>query len=109
MLDHADGLAGLEEADDGCSRRGAVDVRRGEQRRHQRAGHEGAPELLEHERSLGHTEVEPAVGLGKGQREHAGVAELAPAVAIEATGGFDPADVVEGEPAVEEGPHALLQ
>ena len=68
----------------GLAGRGAVDPeRRGELGADQRAGHERAPELLEHQRRLGHPEAEATVGFGEAQREHAGLAELAPPLAVE--------------------------
>ena len=109
VLDDAHRFARLQNADDRLARRRAGHPRRGQQRGDQRAGHQRPPKLLEHEGRLGDPELEATVGLGQGQREHAGVAELAPSLAVEVTGGFDPAYRVEGEPPVEEAAHPLLE
>ncbi len=76
----------------------------------ERSGDERAPELLEDEGSLGHPEAEPSLALGRAQREHARVAELLPALAIEpATGVLDGAHGVGRKTAVAERADALLE
>ncbi len=63
----------------------AVDQPGCESRRHERAWHERAPELLEHHDGLRHAEAEPAVLGGHPYREDARGAELLPVSGIDHT------------------------
>ena len=102
VLEHRHRGARLEATDDRLAGGRAVDPGRGQERGDEGAGDERAAELLEHERGLGGTELQPAVGLGQGDREDTGLAQLAPAIAVEVPGRLDGAHVVEGEASVEE-------
>ena len=76
----------------------------------ERPGHQRASELLEHEHGFRHTELEPAVGLGQPQGEHAGLAQLLPPGAVETTAAvFDAPHEVDREAAVDERAHAFLE
>ncbi len=108
-LDEAHRGRGFVQPDDRLTGRRTVDPGRGEEGRHQGSGDERAPELLEHERGLGEAQSEPAVGLGHGEREHPGLAQLPPTPPVEGPGRLDLPHRVEREPAVENGANALLE
>ena len=76
-------VVALHQPDDDVTGGGFGRDPRGQLRGDERAGHQRAAELLEHEDRLGDAESEPAVVLGDTQREHAGVAQLVPELPVE--------------------------
>ncbi len=72
------------EADDGLAAGSAVDHTGRQERRHHRAGHSGAAQLLEHHHGFGPAESYAPIRLGERQREDTHRAELSPEVAVDA-------------------------
>ena len=104
VLDQRGTVGALDEADHGI-----VCHPRGQQSSHQRSGHQGPAELLEHQPGLSPTQADPAVFLGHYQREHAGVGQLAPQLAIHSAAVGQAPHGVDVEASLAQIPDAIAQ